>query len=193
MSLSLVLTAIVTVTMSAMVILPSLDSNANAIIANSSFFSVNVSDNWAYASVRLPNAEGSGILLIPTEFSDSLVNARGDFQKLFQNLSVYSTMVVDTSFPFRNVPLEIYIQQRTNTSSDLFRTVPEENATIDGEKALKINSVVEDELTDTAMYVGYYVFHDNSHYRLEYYASVRDYERYLPQFEQMVKTFKFVK
>lgn len=49
----------------------------------------------------------------------SLMNARGDSQKLFQNLSVYSTMVVDTSYPFRNVPLEIYVQQRINASSDV--------------------------------------------------------------------------
>ena len=39
----------------------------------------------------------------------------------------------------------------------------------------------------------YYVFHDGIPYRLEYYASVKDFEKYLPQFEQMVKTFKFAK
>ena len=123
----------------------------------------------------------------------SLMNARGDSQKLFQNLSVYSTMVVDTSYPFRNVPLEIYVQQRINASSDVFRMWPKENTTIDGEKTLKINSDVEDEATDTDMHVGYYVFHDGIPYRLEYYASVKDFEKYLPQFEQMVKTFKFAK
>lgn len=70
---------------------------------------------------------------------------------------------------------------------------PKENTTIDGEKTLKINSDVEDEATDTDMHVGYYVFHDGIPYRLEYYASVKDFEKYLPQFEQMVKTFKFAK
>ena len=84
----------------------------------------------------------------------SLMNARGDSQKLFQNLSVYSTMVVDTSYPFRNVPLEIYVQQRINASSDVFRMWPKENTTIDGEKTLKINSDVEDEATDTDMHAG---------------------------------------
>lgn len=195
MRLLLFLTAILTISMTVQLILSSLDSNVYAVTANTTDFSVNVSNNWAYAKLQLPDAEGSGILLIPTEFSDSLMNTR-DFEKLFQNLSVYSTMVIDTSYPFRNVPLEIYVEHWTNVSSDEFRTWPtwfNQNITIDGEKALKINLIIEDEAKATDMYLGYYVFHDGIPYRLEYYASVKDFGKYLPQFEQMVKTFVFVK
>src|SRR5512134_2782564 len=107
LSLSVVVAAILTIS-AAVVILSSLDSKVYAVTANTTDFSVNVSNNWAYAKAELPNAD-EGILLIPTEFSGSLMNAR-DSQKLFQNLSVYSTMVVDERYPFRNVPLEIYVQ-----------------------------------------------------------------------------------
>jgi hypothetical protein len=37
------------------------------------------------------------------------------------------------------------------------------------------------------------IWQDNNPYYVGYMANVKDYQKYLPQFEQMVKTFKFVK
>ena len=37
----------------------------------------------------------------------------------------------------------------------------------------------------------YLAWHDKKPYALAYMANVKDYEKYLPQFELMVKTFKF--
>jgi len=41
--------------------------------------------------------------------------------------------------------------------------------------------------------VAYLVLHDKVPYYLEYIANTKDFQKYLPQFEQMIKTFKFVK
>jgi hypothetical protein len=121
------------------------------------------------------------------------MNTAGDSQKLFQNLSVWSAVSVDTAYPFRNVPLEIYVQHVINTSSDKFRKWPQVPTLIDGERALKIWADTMNNSTITNKMVGYYVFHEGVPYRLEYYATQKDYQKYLPQFEQMVKTFKFRK
>lgn len=193
MRLSLFLTTLLSISISAVaVLLTSSDSNVYAIVVNKTFFSVNVSNNWAYASTQMPNREGSGMILIPTEFSDILTKGNREVEKIFQNLSVYSLMIVDMSYPFRNVPLDTYVQYRTNTSSD-DRTWRGQNTTIDGEKALKVYGNVIDNSSITDEVVGYYVFHDGAPYWLEYYATEKDFQKYLPQFEQMVKTFKFAK
>jgi hypothetical protein len=80
------LTAILTIS-TTVVVLSSLGSNVYAIRANTTDFSVNVSDNWAYkldADNALANAllkgldVGSTLTLIPTEFSDFLVNTSKD-------------------------------------------------------------------------------------------------------------------
>jgi hypothetical protein len=183
--------------MTVVVLLQLLNSNANAVTVNKPFFSVNVPDNWVYANAVLEDADGvsgvsdSGVLLIPTESSDFLINNNGNLQEYFQNLSAYSFMTIDEDYPFRNVPLEIYTQNRFNESDD--KKWQKENATIDGERALKINATIADNRTNTDQLVGYYVIHDGIPYRLEYYATVKDFLKYLPQFEQMVKTFKFTK
>jgi hypothetical protein len=196
---------IITMTAVVVVLLPSLNSNVNAVtIANNSIFSINVLDNWAYmetnleggAAVKLPNGAeaNSAILLIPTEFSEFLNNINnGDAQKLFQNVGALSLMTLDSGYLFRNVPLEIYAQYQLNKSGGLERILSKENATIDGEKAMKFHTTFKGKSTNFDEGVGYYFFHDGNPYFIDYSANEKDFKRYLPQFEQMVKSFKFVK
>lgn len=174
-------------------LLTSSDSKVYAVTVNKPLFSVKLLDNWAYANAKLQNGEGSGIIVIPTEFSDFLANSNGDYQKLLENLSVYSLLIADTSYPFENVPLDIYVQYRVNASYDAFMLWPKKNTAIDGKKALKIYGNVGDNSTNADQMVGYYVFYEGNPYRLEFYATENYYQKYLPQFEKMVKTFKFVK
>ena len=56
MRLPLILTAILTISLAVTVVelLPSLNSNVNAIIVNNTDFSVNVLDNWAYQDSNNP-------------------------------------------------------------------------------------------------------------------------------------------
>jgi hypothetical protein len=187
-----IFTILITVSMTIVVLLPLLNSNVYAVTVNKSFFSVNVSDNWAYLNVKFKDGAdyNSSILLIPTEFSDFLINLdKRDPQELFQNVGASSFLTLDSAYLFRNVPLEIYAQSQMNQSSD--EILSKENSTIDGEKALKIHKIARNNLTDIYELMTYYVIHDGNPYYLKYYAKVKDFPKYLPQFEQMVKTFKF--
>jgi hypothetical protein len=100
-------------------------------------------------------------------------------------------MTPDSTYQFRNVPLEIYAQSNINQS--LHKILSKENATIDGEPALKIHKTYNNNFTHWDKGVDYYVIHDGMPYMILYYAESKYFEKYLPQFEQMVKTFKFAK
>lgn len=74
-----------------------------------------------------------------------------------------------------------------------------ENATIGGERAIKVFINSTDltkslaNVTVSLVTLSYYVMHDDQPYFLNYLANAKDYQKYLPHFEQMVKTFKFTK
>jgi hypothetical protein len=72
------------------------------------------------------------------------------------------------------------------------KVTSKENGTIDNEAAVRI---LGDGINSFSRikFVQYLVWHDNKPHVLAYMANVKDYEKYLPQFEQMVKTFKFTK
>jgi hypothetical protein len=199
MSLSLVLTAMLTIS-AAVVILSSLESSVNAIIVNNTDFSVNVPNNWAYRqSINNPLAGALAkvfdvnppLTLIPNEFTNLLVNTSQEFSgKVIQNGGAYSRIALDTDYPYRNIPLETYTQYNIHVSP--VKIFSKQNATIDGEKAIKIQRTPRDNSTNVQV-LDYYVIHEDKPYTLQYVANVNDFQKYLPQFEQMAKTFKFIK
>lgn len=128
---------------------------------------------WAYRADFLVN---NSIILTPNEFSNFLV-------------------ADDPSTSLLNL-----IEQGVLVEIGLDNSYHLENATIGGESAIKvfING------TDTGKYsprknvtgsinsINYFVIHYDEAYYLYYIANVNDYFRYLPYFEQIIKTFKFL-
>jgi len=66
-----------------------------------------------------------------------------------------------------------------------------DNGTIANEKAVKISYKGTNE-SDSLKRVQYLVLHDKDPYILQYMANSKDYDKYLPEFEAMVRSFKFV-
>ena len=174
-------------------------SNVYAITVNNTDFSVNVLDDWAYKEenplVKIFASAlggGSSLTLIPVEFSKMLINTNLSDSEQFRirNDGAYSLMGLDASYPYRNVPLEIYTQYNLNQSKvEIFS---KENTTIDGELAVKIHRSPRHNLTNMEV-TEYYLVHEGKPYVIQYGANLQYYQKYLPQFEQMVRTFKFVK
>jgi hypothetical protein len=170
------------------------------ITVNNTDFSVTVPDNWAYregaplAKIFANVLGGSSppLLLIPIEFSKALINTNLSSEEEFRirNEGAFSLMGVDTNYPFRNVPLEIYTQASLNQSD--VKIFSKENTTIDGEPAAKIHRTGRNNMTDIEV-TEYYVVHEGKPFFIQYGSNIQFYQKYLPQFEQMVKTFKFVK
>jgi hypothetical protein len=136
-------------------------------------------------------AGASTLTLIPTEFNAILANNTEDISgESIQNEGVYSKIGLDASYQFRNVPLETYTQYSINVSP--VKIFSRENTTIDGEPAVKIHRTPRTNETNIEV-IDYYVVHDGKPYTIQYVGNIKDYQKYLPQFEQMVKTFKFAK
>ena len=193
MSLPLILTALVSISMSVVLLLSLTD--VNAVTVNNTHFSVNVLDNWAYRETNDPISvafgRGPELGLVPSEFNDFLLNTSKVLSgEEIQNEGAYSIISLDTDYPYRNVPLETYTQYNINLSK--VKIFSKENTTIDGEPAVKIHRTARNNLTNLEV-TDYYIVHNSKPYFLQYAANVKDFQKYLPQFEQMVKTFKFVK
>jgi hypothetical protein len=180
-------------TIGGLLLLVSMSNNVYGITVNNTDFSVNVLDNWAYRQPnRLQEAFGDSWMdLIPNVYIDFLVNPNRTISgESIQNGGAFSLMGADSDYPYRNVPLDTYAQYNNNLSP--VKIFSQENVTVAGEKAIKIHRTARNNLTNIEV-IDYYVIHDGKPYTLQYAANVKDYQKYLPQFEEMLKTFKFVK
>lgn len=65
---------------------------------------------------------------------------------------------------------------------------------VSNEKASSIEgNGINKTMNKNVIYLANLVLHDKDPYYLEYNANTKDFQKYLPQFEQMLKTFILVK
>jgi PsbP-like protein len=70
------------------------------------------------------------------------------------------------------------------------KVVTQQNIIVDNEPTLKILADGIDEF-DGIKFVQYSVMHNEEPYSLTYMANVKDYDKYLSDFEEMVDSFRF--
>jgi PDZ domain len=184
-------------------ILGVLTAYAYAIDGNDSvknqYFSINIPDSWTYTeysntgmSQLLGRGPVNDIELTPSEFSDMLLNR--DIEKVIEKIQVegspYASFSQDTNYPIKNAPLESYVKYKIDNYG-ILNITSQHYTTIGKEKAVKIysNESASFGNTKTALY---FVMHDKQPYQIVYLANAKNYEKYLPEFEQMVKSFRFV-
>jgi len=170
-------------------------AGGNDIVANP-YFSINIPDNWAYRegsyTLEAKNTglgPGNLIELTPNEFSDILVGGGGVIEKIRQDGTPYAIFFQDTDYP-KNAPLESYVKYRINNYG-IQNITSQQYTTVGNEKSVRIYA------NESAWYGGakialYLVMHDKEPYVVLYVANAKNYEKYLPEFEQMVKSFRFV-
>lgn len=192
MSLSLVLTGIVSISMTVLVLLPSLDSHVNAVTnvnntysSKNKVFSMKIPDNWAQRGLA-PEV----VLFTPSQFSELLINY-SDFDKQMKDEGALVRVQKDWFYPIENTPFDTYVKWKIAENSGIHVTSMQ-NVTLSGEPGVKIYGDGIDPFNGIK-FVQYLVWHDEEPYFLEYMANQKDYQKYLPQFEQMIKTFKFSK
>ena len=205
MRLPLVLAATISMTVTVVVLLSSFESKVNAITnVNNTYFSMDIPDNWRYAEHSNTGMAGMAessstvpinlVALAPADFAESLVINRDQespYAKMF-NGGAYSTFRQDTDYSNKNSTLEAYVKDRINSLVRGVNLTSQQDTIVGNEKAVRIegNGI---KILKNLEYVAYLVLHDKDPYYLEFIANVKDFQKYLPQFEQMVKTLKFVK
>jgi hypothetical protein len=170
-------------------------SNVNAIVVNNTDFSIEVPNGWVYRENILNDVN---ILLTPNEFAD-LITDNASITYGLNEGGVVAELAPDRNFPIKNAPLEKYVKHTLRFASSSALTY--ENATIGGERAIKVyingtdlaSTSVMPNITSSVNTISYYVMYHDQPYYLSYVANTKDYQKYLPQFEQMVKSFKFMK
>jgi len=64
----------------------------------------------------------------------------------------------------------------------------QDDSIVGKEKAVKIEG---SDNSRTIKLVIYLILHDKEAYNLDYVANVNDFDKYLPDFQEMIKSFKF--
>jgi hypothetical protein len=166
------------------------------------YFSMKIPNTWTYvefSNTGIADLYGRGpgntVILAPSDFSNFLLqNKEGDTtttdQKMQEGGGAYSAFAQDTDYNIKNSPLEAYVKYRIDQQSDNWNVSSMDNGTIGKQKAVKISANGTNESANLRK-VEYLVLHDKDAYSLLYAANVKDYDKYLPDFEQMVKSFRF--
>jgi len=203
--ISLPLIVTVTIIMILLVLSPTLNLETYAATANTTDFLIQVPNGWVYReNFRLYNELDNNIMLTPNDFADKLLP---DNVYNFDVMNgTFAELAADHTFPIKNAPLEMYLKHATRFSTGL--PLRYENATVAGEKAIKVlmnstvlvsaiklaNKSADLSAVPTLITLSYFVIHNDQPYYLNYQSnSTKDYQKYVPQFEQMVKSFKFAK
>jgi hypothetical protein len=164
------------------------------------YFTINIPDNWTYIEYsHTPQSQTTGfgpgnqIWLTPSEFSDILLSPDSEtYSKKIEDGGVIAVFAQDTNYRLKNAPLESYVKYQIDNYG-ISNITSQQYTTLGNEKSVRIyaneTAFYGDNNTKIALYV---VMHDEQPYAISYIANAKNYEKYLPEFEQMVKSFRFV-
>lgn len=152
---------------------------------NNTNFSIDVPDNWAYREYLF------AVNLSPNEFGVFLVNNTKPLDEKMKGEGAYASFTQDWLYEIKNAGLDLYVESQIDEQTGM-NVTSKQNVTIDGEPAVKINADGINSFNGIK-FVQYKIMYDKEPYDLGYMGNVKDFQKYLPQFEQIVKTFKFTK
>jgi hypothetical protein len=164
---------------------------------NSFHFSIEVPNDWVYRENFLNE---SNIVLTLNEFADLLIaeNASASLLDVIEHGALVE-LGKDQDFHIENASLEKYVKYFLSFAQNYDPKY--ENTSVGGERAIKVfingtdvgRTSAMKNITSGINSISYLVVHQDQPYYLYYIANANDYNKYLPYFEQIVKTFRFVK
>jgi hypothetical protein len=156
-------------------------------IAKTSYFSIEPLDNWTYeinSDKTTAQTMGSGasnaIILYPKDIDIGTAVEAGN--------AVIANFEKDNTYNVKNAPLNDYVKYHTENA--IAPITSQENIIIDGEPAIKVLANVKGDQGEMK-YLFIYTIHDSEYYNIGLMGNTNNFNRYLPEFEQMLSTFKF--
>ena len=157
-------------------------------------FSIEVPNTWSYTEspeTPLEHALGlssySSVVLVPAKFADLLIQDKGNIE--IGNGTAVILFAEDSDYTVKNAPPELYVKFRMN-KDDSLNVTSQQDTLVGKEKAVRIDGTKND--TAGPLKVSEYLLtHNNEPYIIRYIASTNDFEKYLPDFELMVRSFMF--
>jgi hypothetical protein len=161
------------------------------------YFSVLAPNGWVYKENFLSD---SNIILTTNEFADTL-NTNKAAQSLLDLVQrgVLLELGMDEGFRADNASLERYVKYFLNNANE--SDVILQNATIGGEGAIRIfingteiaKTSPMKNVTGSINSISYLFLHRGEPYYIYYIANENRFNTYLSHFEQIAKTFRFLK
>ena len=157
-------------------------------------FSIEVPDSWTYTETPespiehlLGISSYSSVVLVPAKFAELLIQDKGDIG--MGNGSTAIVFAKASDYSVKNAPPDLYVKFRMN-KDDSVNVTSRQDTMVGKEKAVRIEGSKNDTSGNIRL-SEYLIFHNNEPYIIRYIASTNDFERYLPDFELMVKSFMF--
>ena len=157
-------------------------------------FSIEVPDSWTYTETPEPPIEHllgvssySSVVLVPAKFAELLIQDKGDIG--MGNGTAAIVFAEDSDYTVKNAPPDLYVKFRMN-KDDSLNVTSRQDTMVGKEKAVRIEGSKND-TSGSIRLLEYLIFHNNEPYIIRYIASMNDFERYLPDFELMLKSFMF--
>ena len=181
---TLILMLLSIISASVVLVSQSVEAGEKNNVEETAYFSIEPLDNWiyeTYASSYSADIMGYGVSnaihLYPNEFDD------------YSTTSIEIKQVAEYSV--KNAPLEKFFKSYSNLPN-IMNITSQAKSIIDGEEAIKIYGTGIGDFSGTK-YVAYFTMYDNESYYLGYQSDQENYDKYLPEFEQMIQTFNFIK
>ena len=157
-------------------------------------FTVEIPDTWAYTETPEPPIEHvlgvtsyTSVVLVPVHFAELLIQEKHDIA--MGNGSAAIVFAKASDYSVKNAPLDLYVKYRMN-EDDSLNLISRQDTIVGKETAVRIDGSKNDTSGNIKL-LEYLLLHNNEPYVLRYVAGVNEFERYLPEFELMVKSFTF--
>jgi hypothetical protein len=157
------------------------------------YFTLTAPSTWAYtqdAKSPIKDLLGIGsyysVVLVPSQFGTYLIDEE-EFD--LENGSAAVMFSKDSDYSVKNAPLDLYVKYRTD-KDEFMNMTSRQNTMVGNEKAVKIEGIGLDDYKNIK-FEDYLMLHANDPYQIRYMANAKNFNNYLPQFEQMVKSFEF--
>jgi hypothetical protein len=148
------------------------------------YFSIDIPDNWTYTE----DSYTPHILLTPDEFSDVLLSAVDNIHRTAEG-GVVALFEKNIEYPLKSAPLESYVKYVIDKLG-IQNITSQHYTTVGKEKSVRIdaNQSAQYGYAKIAIYL---IMHNKEPYNILYLGNPIN-EKYLPEFEQIVKSFRFV-
>jgi hypothetical protein len=154
--------------------------------ANTPYFSVEPLDTWIYETSFTPSPDS--YMTFGTVNTLTLYPVDQDMEAATETLNgVVAQFKMDKSFDLGNAPLDRYVKFKVKdytTATELSR----EQIELDGQPAIKI---VMKSTAQDVMFQNILTTYNDEFYEIIYSGNTANYNKYLPEFEQILETFKF--
>jgi len=165
------------------------DNNNNTSIAKTLYFQIEIPDDWVYeitSQSSITKILGFGPLNVigatPVEYYD------------LNSFGIGSAFLRDADYTVRNAPLDAYVKYGIDRLEQV-KIVSQKDVIVANETARQIEYEGIGE-KEGFKGIQYYLFHDKEPYFISFgsFISGEDslYEKYLPDFEKMLKSFKWL-